>query len=185
MTRSQSGYLIRDAVPGDVEACLNLDSAYTSDYVWQMNTQKSQTAVTILFKQERLPRTIEQAHVMSGARLKEALTPQHCFLVVAERETQAIWAYLTMRGDVPSGIALIQDMVVDSPYRRHGIGRKLFMIARQWATEREYQRLMVEIETKNYPMIQFVQGHGLAFCGYNDQYYMNQEIALFFGQSLR
>ena len=44
---------------------------------------------------------------------------------------------------------------------------------------------MFETQTKNYPAICFYRKHRFVFCGFNDRYYTNQDIALFFAQSLR
>jgi hypothetical protein len=40
------------------------------------------------------------------------------------------------------------------------------------------------MQTKNYPAIQFARAQGFVFCGFNDHYYMNQDIALFFGRGV-
>jgi ribosomal protein S18 acetylase RimI-like enzyme len=52
----------------------------------------------------------------------------------------------------------------------------------QWARERNLSRLMLDLQTKNYPAISFVQKHGFQFCGYNERYYSNGDIALFFSR---
>jgi ribosomal protein S18 acetylase RimI-like enzyme len=44
---------------------------------------------------------------------------------------------------------------------------------------------MLETQTKNHPAICFYRKHGFVFCGFNDRYYTNQDIALFFAQNLR
>ena len=41
------------------------------------------------------------------------------------------------------------------------------------------------MQSKNFPAICFAQKHGLNFCGYNDRYYHNQDLALFFGMVLK
>ena len=41
------------------------------------------------------------------------------------------------------------------------------------------------MQSKNYPAISFAQKQGLAFCGYNDRYYASQDVALFFGMTLK
>ena len=46
-------------------------------------------------------------------------------------------------------------------------------------------RLVVEVQTKSYPAIRFCRSRGLTFCGYSDHYWPSQDIALFFGESLR
>jgi hypothetical protein len=41
------------------------------------------------------------------------------------------------------------------------------------------------MQSKNYPAIAFCKKQGMAYCGYSDRYYANQDIALFFGLHLR
>jgi len=74
---------------------------------------------------------------------------------------------------------------VNSSHRLRGIGSALLNAARRWAIDRNLRRLIVETQTKNYPSIRFLQKRGLTFCGCNDLYYPNQDIAIFFGQTLR
>ena len=42
----------------------------------------------------------------------------------------------------------------------------------------------MEMQTKNFPAMQFARAQGFVFCGFNDHYYTNQDIALFFGKNL-
>jgi len=44
---------------------------------------------------------------------------------------------------------------------------------------------LLEMSSKNNPAIRFAQKLGYEFCGYNDQYYETQDIALFFGRYIR
>jgi ribosomal protein S18 acetylase RimI-like enzyme len=179
----QSGYLIRDALATDIETCLAIDHTYQSDYVWQMAIQRTNQQTNVTFRQERLPRTLEGVHRHNEARLRYSLQAEHCF-IIATTHSGILLGYLTMYRDVPHHRASLQDIVVDKPYRRHGIARKLLHIAKTWALEHDLTHLMMPTSTKNEPAIQCAQSHGLVFCGYNDQYYSDQEIALFWGQSL-
>jgi hypothetical protein len=43
---------------------------------------------------------------------------------------------------------------------------------------------MLEIPTRNVPAISFAAANGLAYCGYNDAYLDDHDIALFFGAAL-
>jgi hypothetical protein len=43
----------------------------------------------------------------------------------------------------------------------------------------------LETQTKNYPGILFSQANGMVFCGFNDRYFSNGDIAVFFSQTLR
>ena len=179
-------FQIRDAVPDDIEACLALDHGYETRIVWQMTMLPHGEAWQVTFREERLPREIEVIYPIDEIRLRLALPREICYLVAAGKtESDTILGYLTMRPDPVHKIALIQDIVVGREYRHKGIGTRLLNVARHWAGERGAQQLMLETQTKNYPAISFCKKNGLAFCGFNDQYYRNLDIAVFFGQQLR
>lgn len=180
-----SGFLIRDGLLDDIEACLALDHQNSTDYVWQMNIQQSVGQWQAMFKTERLPRAMQVTHQADAARLRLALADEHCFVVAVDRESTAMLAYLTMRSDPVHHIALVQDLVVDTRCRRAKLGSRLLNVARQWAREHDHVRLTCETQTKNYPSIQFCQANGMVFCGFNDRYLANGDIAVFFSQSLR
>ncbi len=180
-----SSFLIRDGLESDLEACLALDHSCITEHVWQMNIQPGTDQSQILFKTERLPRSMEIFHRSDLARLRLALVDQECFLVAAARDNADILGYLTMRSDPVHYIALTQDVVIAPTYRRHRIATRLLHVARQWAREHDHLRLTVETQTKNYPSIKFCQANGLNFCGFNDHYFPNGDIAVFFTQSLR
>jgi ribosomal protein S18 acetylase RimI-like enzyme len=44
--------------------------------------------------------------------------------------------------------------------------------------------MFLEMQAKNLPAIRLAQGHGYEFCGYNDHYYLTQDVALFFARAL-
>ena len=179
-------FLIRDGLESDVAACLALDSTYETEYVWQMSVLQDGDRWGVIFQTERLPRLLEATHVMQEQRLRLALPDQQCFLVAVGRgEIETVLGCLVMRHDPSRQIAWVQDVVVAPPFRRRRIGTRLLNVARQWAVEHHAGRLMVETHTRNYPAILFCQSFGLAFCGFNDQYFANQDIAIFFGQTLR
>lgn len=178
-------FQIRDGLETDIAACLNLDTNYETEYVWQMSIQRGTNQHGVIFKQERLPRPIEVEYTMTAARLHSVLPPEQCFLVAVGKAEGEVIGYLTMRPDPNYRIAWIQDMVVDRPFRRQRIATRLFNIAMRWALEHNLTTLTVETQTKNYPALMFCQKIGLAFCGYNDHYFPNQDIAVFFSRTLR
>lgn len=179
-----TGLLIRDALAKDVDACMALDHQYETEHVWQMAIQQTGGGWQIAFKTQRLPRKMEVEYPADARRLHLCLSETQCFLVAVDRETDEVFGYLTMRMEPVRRTAWVQDIVVDRAYRHQGIGSRLIKIARQWALEHDALRLMVETRTKNYPAIQFCTHSGLMFCGYNDHYLEDQDIAVFFGQTL-
>jgi ribosomal protein S18 acetylase RimI-like enzyme len=58
----------------------------------------------------------------------------------------------------------------------------LLEAANQWALAHSLARVMLEVQTKNHPAIAFAQKNGFQFCGYNERYYPNGDIALFFSR---
>jgi ribosomal protein S18 acetylase RimI-like enzyme len=77
------------------------------------------------------------------------------------------------------------DLVVTPEVRRQGAASALLMAAQAWAVERGVRRIVLETQSKNHPCIRLAQKYGYEFCGYNDQYYPTQDVALFFGRALK
>lgn len=180
-----AGFHIRDGIESDIAVCLELDHNFETDHVWQMNITNDNDNWQISFRKERLPRAVQVEHPVNERRLRLSLPEDQCFLVTADRNEPDIIAYLSMRYDPVWQTAWLQDIVVDADLRRQKLGTRLFKIARRWAQEHEAKRIMVETRTKNYPMIKFCTQNGLNFCGYNDNYLENQDIAVFFVDELR
>ncbi|NDJ78200.1 MAG: GNAT family N-acetyltransferase, partial [Chloroflexi bacterium] len=78
----------------------------------------------------------------------------------------------------------VYDLVVGEPFRRRRIGSALLDQTLRWARLRDIQRLTLEMQTKNHPAICFARQHGFSLCGFNDRYYSNQDIALFFDRTV-
>lgn len=177
--------LIRDGTPADIQGCMNLDRNYDTDYVWQVSLHYEVDERSITFKQERLPRTMTVTYPVSEDRLQLSVDRKQCFLVAVERDNHTIGGFLTMRAEIAEQVAIVQDIVVAPALRRQRIGTRLLNAAHQWASEHKLRRLLAETQTKNHPAILFLQQAGLAFCGFNDQYFLNQDIAVYFGHTLR
>jgi ribosomal protein S18 acetylase RimI-like enzyme len=180
-------YLIRDGIPADIVPCLDLNHSTQTERVWQMNMMQDGANWQVTFREERLPREVDVTHTPDESRLRLMLAPEACFLVAAGKDdaSDVRLGYLTMHIDPVHLIARVHDIVVGREFRRSGIGGRLLRVARAWAHDEGAKRLMLETRTQNYAAIQFCQKNGLSFCGFNDQYFTSQDIAIFFGQSLR
>jgi len=178
---------VRPAGPGDLEACGALNHSYTTGHVWQMETREINNALTVTFRVARLPHEVRVNYPRQGEDLLVGWQRRDGFLVAEEdgRAPPQIHGYVALTAQTEYGIARIGDLVVDRYWRRRGIGTALLRAAAQWGHEHGLVRLVIEVQTKNYPAIRFCQSHGLTFCGYNDHYWPSQDIVLFFGESLR
>jgi ribosomal protein S18 acetylase RimI-like enzyme len=166
-----------------MEACETLDHSYTTDRVWQMEAREGDGVVTTTFRVARLPREMRVDYPRGADDLAGGWQQRDGFLVAGDYGR--VYGYVALNARVEHGIAWVGDLAVDRPWRRRGIGTALLQAAAQWGRDHDLVRLVIGVQTKNYPAIQLCQSRGLTFCGYNDHYWPNQDIALFFGEPLR
>lgn len=174
---------VRPARPRDLKACLALDHSYTTDCVWQMETREEGGVLTVNFRMARLPREIRVDYPRQGESLLAGW--RRCDDLLVAADGGRVYGYVALTAQAEHGIVLAGDLVVDRVERRRGVGTALLWAAVQWGREHDLARLVIEVQTKNYPAIRFCQSRGLTFCGYSDHYWPSQDIALFFGASLR
>lgn len=173
---------LRAATPSDYERCMSVDHSCSTDYVWQILLNDDEEGQHITFRQSRLPRSMKVRYPRDEDQLLQSWR-LHSFFLVAEWEGQVV-GYANAREEASQETAWVADLVVDRPARLQGVGTALLRGVRQWAVLRDLRRLIIETQTKNVPAISFLKKRGLVFCGYNDLFYPNQDIAIFFGQSL-
>ncbi|MEP7288545.1 MAG: GNAT family N-acetyltransferase [Chloroflexota bacterium] len=174
---------IRDAREEDLMACLQLDLSYETDYVWQMDVRDDTGAIAISFRTVRLPRPMRVIYPRDAEALTLTWQRHHGFLVA--ETSGVVRGYLTMRTDTGTSTAWVTDIAIGRAWRQQKLGSALLTEVYNRARDAGLQRLTVETQTKNYPGICFCQKRGLNFCGFNDRYYPNHDIALFFGQNVR
>jgi ribosomal protein S18 acetylase RimI-like enzyme len=174
---------VRPAASADLQIITSLDHGYSTDYVWQMEAREEGGEVRVAFRSVRLPRPVRVAFPRDARNLTEAWNQRVCFLVA--EEAGRLKGYVNLALSSVSGTAWVADMCVERRYRRSGVGSILLAASLQWARANRVQRVVLETQSKNHPAICFAQKHGLVFCGYNDRYYPNQDVALFFGMNLK
>lgn len=174
---------IRPAQARDLDACLALDPSYETDYVWQMETTHAAGTISVGFRVTRLPRTMRVAGTIPREVLLEHLERGECFMVA--EEGRDIHGYLDATVELWKHVVWINHVTVAPPRRRSGIGSALVHAALEWSGRQGLERLIGETQTKNFPASALLQKHGFTFCGFNDHYYSNHDIAIFFALSLR
>jgi ribosomal protein S18 acetylase RimI-like enzyme len=182
MSNSSSIY-VRPARASDFDMCVQLDRISTTDHVWQMVFDDSEDTLAASFRPLQLPRSMNFPYPRSGEGLLQTWRVSACsFVAVWDRQ---VVGYGCARDEPTQSLCWITDIIVDRPLRRQGIGSKLLQAVRRWALDNNLRCIITEAQTKNYPAIRFYKKQGLAFCGYNELYYPNQDIAVFFGEVLR
>lgn len=174
---------IRASVADDIAVCAGLDHSVTTEYVWQMEVVDIDGTLNASFRTAHLPRSMTVRYPRDSDMRRKMLAASEG-LLVAELHRQVV-GYVNLYEQPAQERCWVTDLAVSVEHRRQGVGTLLLRGARSWVSQHGYRRLIVEAATKNYPAICFMQKNGLTFCGYNDLYFTNHDIAIFFGQSLR
>jgi len=174
---------IRQANKEDLAKCLAIDPSYITDRVWQLMEQARSDETTLTFRLARLPRPLRVEYPRTLQDLGTSLDKGECLLVA--EEDGRVGGFIDLVIAPWHETAWLRHLVVVEPLRRHGIGARLLRAALSWGEDSGLCTIMAECQTKNYPAIALYQKNGFLFCGYNDRYYTNKDIALFFAHALR
>jgi ribosomal protein S18 acetylase RimI-like enzyme len=180
---------IRPPTSADIPKLVEIDHDYVSDHVWQMEVQRetgqkpSDLRVEIIFRQLKLPRSVRVEYPRPPAQLANDWKERSCLLVAAMKGE--VVGYASVMLTVAPHAGWMTDLVVMRRLRRQGIGSTLVLAGQEWARQKRCLRMVLEMQPKNYPAICLAQKLGYDLCGYNDHYFPNHDIALFFSKSLR
>lgn len=176
-------YKIRPALASDLSRLMALDHSTRTDHVWQLELRKDTGQVLSTFREVRLPRPI----VLNYPRDPFALADEWkkmSMMYTAISGPDAV-GYILLQEQAPLSMVRVADLVVAPQARRQGLGSALLAAAQEWAQGRGSRRVMLEMQAKNLPALRLAQKHGYEFCGYNDHYYLSQDVALFFARALK
>ena len=176
-------FKVRSAIATDISYLTVIDHSCMSDYVWQLELRRELGQVTASFREVRLPRSISVAYPRKPAALADDWK-RRGVVKVALHENNPI-GYICVTEEHSSAIGWVTDLVVGPDHRRKGAASALLAAAQDWALQRGVRRLILEMQSKNQACIHLSQKFGYEFCGYNDQYYPTQDVALFFGRVLK
>jgi GNAT superfamily N-acetyltransferase len=188
--------LLRTATRVDLDACMALDADSQTDHVWQMEEREENEGLSVRFQTVRLPRAMRVTYPRRRDDLVSCWENGSLVLVTSDKpatgeETDAsdtpqdeapprIYAYCQLDACAWQEVGWISHLIVARRHRRTGIGTAMIQASVLWGRKQSMNRLMAAVQTKNYPGINFCQKHGFVFCGFNDHYYPNRDIALFF-----
>ena len=174
---------IRPAKAADLLPLSALDHSYASDHVWQLDPAVEDGLIQVGLRRVQLPRAIPVAYPRPLGQLTEDWL-ERSGMLTALLDDQLV-GYAGMQFGFPPEDIWLMDLVVASPLRRQGIGSALMVAALEWSRQHNGRYLMLALQHKNHPGIELARKFGFEFCGYNDRYYANHDIALFFARSAR
>ncbi len=180
---------IRPPTSLDIPKLIDIGHDYISDHVWQMEVQHesgqkpSDMLVEIIFRQQQLPRSVRVAYPRDPHGLALDWKERSCLLVAALQGE--VVGYTSVGLSISANTGWMTDLVISRRYRRQGIGSALVLAGQDWARHKRCLRMVLEMQPKNYPAICLATKLGYDLCGYNDHYFPNNDIALFFSKNLR
>lgn len=178
---------IRPAIAEDIPLLAALDHDYVSEYVWQMDVQQAEQGhlpvVGVNFRQVRLPRSVKVDYPRTRSSFQETWMNRSGILVALLHDQ--IIGYCGLMLELTPQTVWMTDLAVMRRVRRQGIGSALVLAGLEWTRQHECQRLVLQMQPKNYPAICLAEKLGFDFCGYIDRYFPNQDIAIFFSRTAR
>ena len=174
---------LRPTVATDLPRLMGLDHSTTSESVWQLELRRDTGQIAATFREVRLPRSISVTFPHDPYALADDWVRKSMMYTAFLDKDPVGYISLLERGT--ASVVWVTDIVVNVANRRQGVGTARLGVAQDWAASRSHRRLILEMQSKNLPAIRFAQKFGYEFCGYNDHYYLTQDVALFFGKVLK
>ena len=178
-----ASFEIRPASASDISRLVALDHSCLSDYVWQLELRREAGQAIANFREVRLPRSIQVIYPRNPLSLADEWARRDVVLVAVHDGTPI--GYVCAVVEHASAVAWVTDLAVAPEQRRKGAASAIVTAVQGWASERGVRRLILEMQSKNQAYIRLAQKFGYEFCGYNDQYYLTQDVALFFGRAIK
>jgi len=174
---------LRPTIATDLSRLMGFDHSVTSEAVWQLELRRDAGQTNVSFREVRLPRSISVAYPHNPFALADDWIRKSMMFTAFDGKDPVGYTCLLERGT--ASVVWVSDLVVGNASRRKGVGSALLSAAHEWATARAHKRIIFEMQSKNLPAIRLAQKFGYEFCGYNDHYYLTQDVALFFAKTIK
>jgi ribosomal protein S18 acetylase RimI-like enzyme len=174
---------VRPTTASDLPRLMGFDHSIASEAVWQLELRRDAGQSTAIFREVRLPRSISIAYPRNPFTLADDWTKRS--MIYTALIGQDLVGYISLTERSMDSLVYVTDLVVHSANRQQGVASALLAAAQDWSVARAHRRIILEMQSKNVPAIRLAQKFGYEFCGYNDQYYLTQDVVLFFYKALK
>jgi len=175
--------LVRQAVSPDIELLSQFDHTVKTECVWQMAQNVDLGRIVTAFTENHLPREMRLTYPRSPDSLIERWKNYSSVLIACINTVPV--GYVTFTATFAPDMLWVKDLVVDELWRRKSVATTLIQAANSWGTSRHFSRMSIEMSSKNFPAISLVKKCGFDFSGYDDNFFNNNDIALFFSRFIK
>ncbi len=169
---------IRAARQADLDRMIAIDHASKSAYAYKMEVLDDKDNFSRSFQRIHLPRAVTLSYPKDEEALLASWNEADAIFVGCVLDEVIAYVALELRRF--RATARVSDLVVAQGLRRKGIGSRMLLAGEAWAHDRGAYRILTELQIRNDPAIKMMLKLGYQLCGYVDQYFPNQEMALFF-----
>lgn len=175
--------MIRTVVSADFSILSSFKHSIETKTVWQMDQESDNGNISVNFRELILPRLMKVSYPRSSESLFDRWKNLSVILVACVDAVPI--GYISSSSIQTTSNVWIKDVVVHERWRRQSVATSLVKAIAAWGEERGLKRMTLEMSSKNYPGIRLAKKLGFEFCGYNDYYYENNDIAIFFARLIR
>lgn len=160
-----------------------MDLSFESDYVWKTQMLEGLDSFESSFQRIRLPKTIRVSFQAYAPTALEMLIRQREVLSV--RYEEKVIGYLRLEQDETVNRLILKTGGIMPEYRKKGIGAVLLNRVIEIASHNHLRSIVCMVQAKNDPAIRFLMSNGFVFSGYQEFFFRNMEIGLFFSKNVR
>lgn len=160
-----------------------IDLSFESDYVWKSQVIDDIDSYSISFQKIKLPKTIKVPFQAYNEKALENMVKRKEILAI--RYDSALIGYMRLERDESVNRLILKTGGLTPEYRHKGVGSALLERMQDIARQNRIEYLVAMVQAKNDPAIRFLMSRGFQFCGYQEFYFPNMEIGLFFSKNIR
>jgi len=169
---------IRHVIQDDLPEMITINHSYITDSVLKLELIQEENSIRVEFRNGHLPREMTIQYPRNEEEL--LLSWQKSTSMLVGRIKDQIVSYIGIEELRPSGIVKVKDIVVAGSNRRQGIASGLLLATENWASKRNNSIVILEMQMKNSPMINLSRKLGYSFSGFQNCYFPNHDLAIFF-----
>ena len=161
---------------------LELDHSFNSHYAYRMRANVENQNSSFNFEPIKLPREVHLSYMRDKKSLLK--TWDDASLIYAGVLEDVLVSYIAIDAKNLPMTARITNLVVMPEVRQSGIGRTMLAAVEDWGARQGLRRVLLEIPMRNYPMVELALRCGYEICGFMEQYFPNEDPALFYQKRL-